>query len=107
MLYATAVWADETADRAAITRTISTFDASSAPELARLQKPTVTISHEPWGEADVRIPGSRVALGALTFVTPEVALADASYSGAPVLLVMKKEQGSWKISSVRILANAP
>lgn len=104
MLISTAVWADESADRVAIARIISAFDASTAPELARVLKPTVRISHEAWGEADILIPPTHVVLTTLTFLTSDVAMADGTYAGAPVLLMMKKEPGSWRIASVRILA---
>jgi hypothetical protein len=104
MLITTPIWADEPADRAAIARTISTFDGSTAPELARLLKPTIRISHEAWGEADVHIPPTHAVLGTLTFLTSEVAMADVTYAGGPVLMVMKKERGMWKIASIRVLA---
>src|SRR5580700_10250953 len=77
LCFAAFAWADEAADRAAIGRTIAalnvtpqssalfTQDADAARELERLRKaegpdfpecaahPTVTISHEPWGEANI------------------------------------------------------
>jgi len=79
----------------------------------------VTISLEPMGEASIHLPDTleilnpRIACGTLRFITPEVALADASWTyqgeGAatqtvPLLFVMKKEGADWKIAALRILA---
>lgn len=73
---------------------------------------TVTISHEPFGEAT----NPRIASGAIRFITPDVALADGIWaykddSGAtqtiPLLLAMKREGEDWKIVSLRLLAPAP
>ena len=133
LFLATCVLADETADRAAIERTIAglnelprraalfTADANGLSELERLPKaapdpPTVTISHEPWGEATLHLPGvgiPRIVGGGIRFITPDVALAEATwiYSNgtataqtAPLLLVMKKEGENWKIAALRVLA---
>jgi hypothetical protein len=110
-------WAGESADRLSIARTISalnlspgaalfTSDANSAAELARLPKPAaaVTISHEPMGEAELRFPAdARIEPTAIRFLTGEVALVEAKYQNAPLLLVMKLENGAWKIATIRVL----
>jgi len=92
--------------------------------LPRTDGPTVTISHEIWGEATINIPGvaslsafeilnPRIANGAIRFITAEVALTDGAWtyedeSGTtqtiPILFVMKKEGSNWKIASLRVLA---
>jgi hypothetical protein len=128
-----AAWAEEASDREAVARVIArvnevplpasifTADSDAAPALERLRKPpdhpTVIISHEPWGEATIQFPGRelrnpRIITRAVRFLTPDVALADAAcvYDDAaphtrPLLFVMKREGGSWKIASVRLLAH--
>jgi hypothetical protein len=142
LCFASFALADEAADRMVICRTIAalnelprrtvlfTGDANASSELERLPKvaartfgtasgATVTISHEPMGEATIHLPDTleilnpRIACGTLRFITPEVALADASWTyqgeGAatqtvPLLFVMKKEGADWKIAALRILA---
>jgi len=76
---------------------------SSAPS------PAVVVSHEPWGEAQVNL--SKLADPPVVFVTPDVALVNGSCrfegpAGAvtetvPLVFVMKKENGEWKIASIR------
>jgi hypothetical protein len=85
---------------------------------------TVTISHEPFGEATINLPGAtslpamevlnpRIASGSVRFLTPDVALAEGAWTytsqGAtqtiPLLFVMKKEGDAWKIASLRLLAS--
>jgi hypothetical protein len=87
---------------------IAATPAVSAPEPDR---PTVTISHEPWGEASLGIPrafGSR----ALLFVNSDVALAEGfctfedaagAMQSRRLLFVMAREGGFWKIASLRVL----
>jgi hypothetical protein len=69
----------------------------------------VEISKEPWGEATWTPPGSpwplagsRIKPTSIRFVTADVAIVDAMGKG-PVLFVLRKEQGAWKIAAVRIL----
>ena len=80
----------------------------------RSSKPTVEISHEPWGEVTINFgvdQGAKIYCGPVRFVTPDVALADAS-AGAQqgiasvkrMLFVMRRVGGEWKIASARILA---
>jgi len=131
LLLAVSLWGEETADRAQIASVIATLN--QAPELARLftadsdgsralaevlrSTPTVTISHEPWGEATWGFSGSRprITSGQVRFLTPDVALIDGSAvdgaasrpdgkDSAPLLFVMKKEGDSWKIASIRLLS---
>jgi len=72
-------------------------------------RPTVTISHQPWGEATIQLSGHP----SITFITPEVALAEGAcaYEGQqgkqetmPLLFVMKKDGDDWKIAAIRVLA---
>lgn len=72
--------------------------------------PTVTISHEPLGEADIRLPDGR---SGIVFIGADVALSEGActYEDAagsirrkPLLFVLKKEAGLWKIASLRIVA---
>ena len=88
----------------------------------------MTISHEPWGEATIDLPGvaslatfeipitlqPRIVNGAIRFITPDAALTDRVWtyedgSGAtqatPILFVMKKEGDNWKIASLRVLSS--
>lgn len=147
--------ADQAADRVAIGRAIArlnelprpvtlfTEDANASTELARLPKvnpvclprsdhPTVTISHEPWGEATINLPctaplikalhagtpeilNARIVSGPVRFLTPDLALVDgawmykdgASTRTTTLLFVMKKERGNWKIASIRAVAPPP
>ena len=159
LFFAAYASADEAADLVAIGRAISklnelprptglfTEDANASSELEGLPKvnplafrmaafrnrPTVTISHEPWGEATINFPWTdylikalrartleilnpRIGSRTIRFLTPDVALVDGAWTykddGAttrttPLLFVMKKERGSWKIASIRVLAPAP
>lgn len=148
LLAALSAWAaNEAADRNAIERTIAalneypqrpglfTADADGTAIVRLTAKgkrllyrrrwpaatPSVTISHEPWGEATINLPGtppaavpetvdSRIESRSIRFVAPDVALAEGvclfEENGATVhtdrlLFVMKKESDGWKIASVR------
>ena len=84
------------------------------------EQPTITISKEPWGEYTLNYPCSvlptqtpRIASGTVRFLTSDIALAngEATYrngSGVihstPLLFVMQKVRGVWKIASMRVLA---
>jgi hypothetical protein len=66
--------------------------------------PVVIISSEPWGEATISIHGpSFLVVEKIRFLTPEVALVDA-YARTPLLIILRKEAETWKIASIRILA---
>jgi hypothetical protein len=86
--------------------------AAYPESMARMDDPTVTISHEPWGEATINLPG-RESRPSIAFITPDVALAEgtctyeddhATKQTTPLLIVMKKEGEDWKIASIRVLA---
>lgn len=80
---------------------------------------SVTISHEPWGEArigptvpKVEVLNPHISLTAIRFVTTEVALADGVFSYTPpagaaqataLLFVVKREGQVWKIAVVRVV----
>jgi hypothetical protein len=143
-----ALAADEATDRAAIARTIAalnqvpqppglfTDDAISEldrlPEMSAVQfqpnatvtitvGPGLVISHEPWGEAQIYMPGlpravmvnPRIASGIVRFVTPDVAMVEGTYTRrdgdsvqtTPLLFLMKRDGEVWKIASVRLLAS--
>jgi hypothetical protein len=141
LLFASCALADEASDRAAIGRVIASLNerpsrAGSVGEspvataelnrllilgISRVQAsglPTVTISHEPWGEATLNFPGistlpatAGIVAGAMRFLTPEVALVEAEWKSEevttvpkPLLFVMKKVGEDWKIASARVLA---
>jgi hypothetical protein len=125
--------ADEVADRAAIENIIGAFSVMPAraswftsdfdqAELERLGKApapegggipvkiegvpgTVVISKQPMGEADWFPAGIHgvITIKKIRFLTPEVAIIDATERG-PLLIVMKKVGTDWKIASLRILA---
>jgi hypothetical protein len=129
-------FADDAADRVAIGRAIaalnepshSTLFGDGGAEFERLRSiyplafqiigpaagpdhhPTVTISHEPWGEATINLSASRPSVA---FITPDVALAEGACSyedshaerqTTPLLFAMKKVGDDWKIASIRVLA---
>jgi hypothetical protein len=135
--------ADEVADRAAIDHTIAAlnefplstglFVDEVSSDLARLPKvnpleyralvPTVqrlsvTISHEPLGEARidlqpaVEILNPHTGSGAVRFLTPDIAVVDGNWTYkngetteiTPLFFVMKREGDVWKIASLRLLA---
>ena len=85
--------------------------------------PVVTVSEQPWGEAQINLPGfdpnrkveflnPRISVTRVRFLTPEVALADGTWTAqegeakhtVPLLFVMKKEHDGWKIAVARRLA---
>jgi hypothetical protein len=111
--------ADETADRAAIEKSVTTLtgftaDFDSRDVLLKLAAPAdgatqpgVVVSTKPWGEATIVMPGVPVLAGPkvnkIRLITPEVAIVDAM-GKAPMLFVLRKENGDWKIASVRATA---
>lgn len=102
LFLASFAWADEPADRTAIGRAIAVLNEfprrieavaespSAARELMALlmstassqspARPSVTISHEPWGEATINFPAidlpNQTVSRAVRFITPDVALVD-------------------------------
>ena len=120
VLFTSALWADEVADRAAVGRTILALnstpvgdvfasDFDSKAELQRLffvpVTPTVSISKEPWGEATITLTPIRstIMTRKIRFITPDVAIVDVEGSG-PAVIILRKEGSAWKIASLRILA---
>jgi hypothetical protein len=137
LILAASLCADEGTDRASIGRVIALLNQSPQPSgvfadkadasaLDQLwsgkrrvveQSLTVTISHQPWGEATFG-PGPseetvnpRISGGEVRFITADVALADGTFTytgergvvqSTPLVFVLKKDGDSWKIASVRI-----
>jgi hypothetical protein len=77
------------------------------------------VSHEPWGELEPCGTGnwpagtavsSHFVIQSIRLLTPDVALVDAvsrefaGLSRTPVLMVLHKEGGVWKIASLRVVA---
>jgi hypothetical protein len=141
----TLAWGEEAVDLTAIAETIAslnrpatqallfTGDSDARTELQKLWsgkkatyavrpgagQPKVVISSEPWGEAQIVLPGPvveatnpRFVGGAVRFLSPDVALADGSLvertgeerQSTPLLFVMKREGSDWRIASMRVLA---
>jgi len=127
IFFAAALLAGEFEDRAAIAKVIAALnnphqrsrlftddadcpvDFSRLIDLHRKYDPGMIGMDEAWNE--LTIP--RVVSRAIRFITPEVAVVDGASTirGAvtlarrvPLLFVMKKESGEWKISAVRVLA---
>ena len=102
--------------------TFRTLRQASDPGTVRIDQPTVTISHEPWGEATINFPemtsfpveilNPRIVRRTIRFITPDVALAEGTwtYEGngsalqKPLLFVMKKEGATWRVASLHLLA---
>jgi len=102
--------------------TFRTLRQSSDPGTARIDQPTVTISHEPWGEATINFPemtsfpveilNPRIVRRTIQFITPDVAMAEGTWTyesngsalQKALLFVMKKEGATWRIASLRLLA---
>ena len=98
--------------------------ATDAASPSSSDHPTVTVSHEPWGEATINFAGMggmprmemlnpRIVGSNIRFITLDVALADGAFmyedgraaaQTTPMLFVMKKQGADWKIASIRILA---
>jgi hypothetical protein len=122
-LYAACLWADEAADRAAIDQALSalndpaqraglyTKEADSAVDfdhLLQLHRRYSAImiggagGNEPW----ITLTVPRIVSGAIRFITTDVAMVDGASTidgavtlerRAPLLFVMKREGGQWKI----------
>ncbi len=137
LLLVSNAFADEAADRVAIGHSImalneptqinALFTGDGRSEYERLReanpvgfriiapaanpvRPTVTISHEPWGEATINFQNAHPSVA---FITPDVALAEgacgyqdskATMHTTSLLFVMKKVGDAWKIASIRVLA---
>lgn len=100
--------------------------STDLPSSPRANRPSVTISHEPWGEAQINLPGSdytvppmellnpRISIRVVRFIASDVATVDADWTyqdptraqTLPLLFVMMKREGIWKIASARLLASS-
>jgi hypothetical protein len=114
-LFGICAWADEPADRTAVDRVIAVFnqfpqqtnpftsDADGVaalgdfwkgkrlryqvhPEPSPPRLPTLTVSHEPWGEATINLPmmtvemaNPRIVSRTTRFITSDVALVDGAF----------------------------
>ena len=144
LLFAFCGWADEAADRTAIARSIAalnelpqrpglfTADSDAPAALEELRRgervayrplpssahPTVTISHEPWGEATINFPKTgmeilnpKIVSFTIRLITTDVALVDGActytdgidFQTSPLLFVMKKSGDDWTVASLRVL----
>lgn len=118
-----ALWADEAADRKAIEETIERLNftgeratafaagADVVAEMRRLETAgcNVTASPRVWSE----VPSPRFTLRVVQFVAADVAVADVEFVRytpvvkglhTPVVAIMKRERGEWKIATVRVMA---
>ena len=101
-------WADEAADRVAITRTVAASARTDAKiadlvtsdfdgELVKLPQA------QPWCELDC----PKLTLGAVRFITPDVALVDGTATGDGVvpgpgfIAILKRVGDGWRIASMR------
>ncbi len=75
----------------------------------RRRAPTISISHEPWGEATIQWASNamHIITGPIRFITPDVALAEASSNYSRLSFVLKKSEGTWRIAAVRVLSTPP
>jgi hypothetical protein len=115
ILVATWARADDASDREAIEHLIAAVNnhsksftdvfAADAPENERS---ILTAHEEPWSE----VTSPRITIRSIRLITPQVALvesANTQYGSTIVvrttsmLLVMKKDEGQWRIASVRAL----
>ena len=105
--------ADRAGVKAAVTslvtplHAITTADADGIGEVRRVlrdgpqEHPPLTWDYWPW---PLPVTGSGVVeCWNIRFLTPDVALADGSVRHHPALFVVKREDGLWKIASVRFL----
>jgi hypothetical protein len=134
VLVASALWADETTDRAAIEATVAALNISpsqpnlftkefvNADELQRFlgqagtEAATLTISHEPMGEATLHLlPLRRFVTRSIAFISPDTSVVvaiherqfePAAWNRVPVLFVLRREGSGWRIASFRVLAEA-
>ena len=87
-----------------------------AESSATTDRPNLTISHEPWGEATINMPpmpvevvNPKIVSHVIRFITQDVALVDGasvydSDSGSettPLLFVLKKEGERWMVITLR------
>jgi len=129
LVFAAIAWADEATDRAAIEGVIGTLNADKTgadqkriaslftidadnelDRLENLDRRLLQPSDKPWSE----VTTPRFVIQSIRFITAEVALADAANTQygstilvrrVPVLFVMKKQAGEWRIASLRVLVD--
>lgn len=101
-------WADEAADRVAITRTVA---AAAKPDAKAADLLTADFDGElvklpaaqPWCELDC----PKLTFGAVRFITPDVALVDGTATGDGVvpspafIAILKRVGDGWRIASMR------
>lgn len=127
-LLAGMLWADEAADRKAIERVIERLNftaerpslfvagADVAAELKRLDRAGCNmpgILPKVWSE----VPAPRFSRPAVQFIAAGVALADvdyvqynslaAAFVHTPIVVILKREGGEWKIATLRAPADCP
>jgi len=102
-------WADEVSDRAAIQNAIKQFnDPQTRASVLAPGASIPDLSGEPWDETSAIY----FTCKAVRFVTPSVALVDATASqygslfsrNQPAVFILKRIGGEWKIDSLRLLA---
>lgn len=129
LVFAAIAWADEATDRVAIEGVIGTLNADKTgadqkriaslfttdadnefDRLANLDRRLLQSSDKPWSE----VTTPRIVIQSIRFISAEVALADAANTQygstilvrrVPVLFVMKKQAGEWRIASLRVLVD--
>lgn len=106
--------------RAGVPVVVPNTAPETAPDPSTIHVGGECVSHKPMGElGPCRVPAmpatnSRFVIQSVRLLTPNVALVDSTnyrdIAGmshqTPVLLVLRKEAGIWKIASLRILAPA-
>jgi hypothetical protein len=101
-------WGDEASDRAAIQNAIKQFnDPQTRASVLAPGADIPDLSGRPWDQR------SRLyfTFKDVRFITPDVAMADATASqygslmlrNEPVVFILKREGGEWKIDSLRLL----
>ncbi len=127
LLLASIAWADGTSDRAAIESVISRLNDAVTPvstllaadtaddpaplvELVRRNRLSAA-NRQPLSE--VTVP--KIVVHSVRFITPEVALVDASNGqygstlvwSVPILFVLKRQGDDWRIAAYRISPTSP
>jgi len=123
-LLAGVLWADQAADRRAIEDVIERLNSAAErpalfvsgadvpTELHRLARVRCgLLESKPWSETFS--PG--FTRPAVQFIGPDVAVADTEYRAysslvsvhTPVVVILRRERGEWKIATVRVPAECP
>jgi hypothetical protein len=127
LLLGPVAWADATSDRAAVESVISRLNDAVTPVSTLLTADTVddpaplvqlvgqnrlrAANTQPFSEVSV----PRIVVHSVRFITPEVALVDASNGqygsnmvwSVPILFVMKRQGDDWRIAAYRIIPASP